>query len=112
MKRKVGRLAQYDDHMGNLMVASLAMQGASYSEAFDKITGDKTPNFREWPDEELAELIARDGRTAAAKLAESEVRKRESWKTPALWTLIVAGCSLLVSVIAVTLSAVALVRPF
>ncbi|HET9334864.1 MAG TPA: hypothetical protein VFO12_00490 [Sphingomicrobium sp.] len=105
MKRKPGRLAEYDGAMGDRLVASMATKGSSYEEAFDALTADPPLRFREWTDAELAELIARNPDTAPARLAASEVRRREAWQTPARW-------SLLVSVLALLMSAVALARTF
>lgn len=97
--RKRGNLAAYDAALGDMMVASLsAYRGESYEKAFDNLTKNTTPNFGKWHDDELAELIARDPSTAAARLAASEVAKRDSWQTPAKWSLGVSFFALAISV--------------
>jgi hypothetical protein len=72
------------------MVASLRAQASSYEKAFDEWAADPPLRFREWVDSELAELIARNPDTAAARMAASEIRRREAWQTPAKWALIVS----------------------
>jgi hypothetical protein len=64
-------------------------------------------NFRIWTDEDLAELVSRGGQNANTRLAEIEIRRRESWQTPARWSLVMAGLSLLVSIIALAVSLLA-----
>lgn len=103
MQRKRGRLADFDKTTADQLIESLRTQGTSYERAFDKLTKASPINFRNWPDDELAELIARNPDTAPARLAASEVRRREAWQTPARW-------SLLVSILALGISAIALAR--
>ncbi len=92
-----GRLAQYDEVMGDKLVASLS-SGATLLKERDPRTSDYGwPNVRLWVDEELHELIARNPDTASARLAASEVRRREAWQTPAKWALVVSLFSLAVS---------------
>jgi len=61
------------------------------------------PNFTIWPDDELHELISRDPATRDALMAQAEVRRRERWDGPVRW-------SLAVSIGAVLISAIALIR--
>jgi hypothetical protein len=81
------------------MVASLDAT-LGYEEAFEKLTCKAPPPFQKWPDEDLADLIARNPDTAHARLAASEVRRREAWQTPARWSLLVSIAALLVSIVA------------
>ena len=92
-----GRLAQHDELIGDRLVASLS-SGATPPRNLDTPTSDDGwPNFRLWVDEEIHELIARNLDTASARLAASEVRRREAWQTPAKWALVVSLFSLAVS---------------
>lgn len=93
-------MAAYDAALGDMMVAGLRITGDSYERAFDKLTKNDSPNFKEWPDDELAELIASDPNTAAARLAAREVFKRDSWQTPAKWSLGVSILALILSICA------------
>jgi hypothetical protein len=86
--------------MSDQLLASLRAQGSSYDKAFDKLAAGPSLDFRQWIDAELVELIARDPDTAPARLAASELRSRESWRTPAKWALIVASLSFIVSIVA------------
>lgn len=51
-------------------------------------------------DDELAAIIAREPSSKLGKLAESEMRLRESWRGPAKWSLIVAGLAFVLSIAA------------
>jgi hypothetical protein len=46
------------------------------------------------PDEELAEIIGRDPQSKLGRLAESVLKRRESWRTPAKSALLVSIVSL------------------
>lgn len=105
VRREPGRLAEFDAMASERMLASLSAQGSSYEDAFDKLAAGPPLTFRDWTDAELAELIARNPESAPARLAASEIRRREAWQTPARW-------SLMVSALALLLSAVALARTF
>ena len=48
-------------------------------------------------DDELADILARNPSSKLARLAESEMRSRESWRGPSKWSLIVAGLAFLIS---------------
>ncbi len=61
-------------------------------------------NFRLWTDEDLAELVSRDRKNANHRLAEIEIRRRESWQTPARWSLVVSTAAFLVSLAALLVS--------
>jgi hypothetical protein len=95
-RRRRGRLAEYDEGMGALMVASLSDNNASDEEAYNKLVAAPL-DFGDWPDDEIAELISRNPNSAPAMMAASELRVRESWRSPDKWALIVAGVSLIVS---------------
>jgi hypothetical protein len=49
-------------------------------------------------DEELAEIIGREPQSKLGRLAESVLRSRESWRTPAKWALVVSVFSLCVAI--------------
>lgn len=51
-------------------------------------------------DEELAELLARGSQTADTQLAASEMRRRESWRGPARWALLISAFSFVVALAA------------
>lgn len=92
-----GRLAQHDELIGDRWIASSG-PGATPKGERDAPTSDYSwPNFRLWVDEELHELIARNPETASTRLTSSEVRRREAWRTPAKWALVVSLFSLAVS---------------
>ena len=55
---------------------------------------------REMPDGELATCIAEESGTTLGKLAEAEQRARENWQGPPVWSLIISGLALLVSLAA------------
>ncbi|MFC4593506.1 hypothetical protein [Sphingobium tyrosinilyticum] len=86
--------------MGEVTARSFSALNSSYDKAFDKFTWPSSPSFAKWPDEELAELIARNPDTATARLAASEIRRREAWRTPARFSLVVAILALIVSAVA------------
>ena len=100
MKRKSGRLAEYDSAISERIVLSLRAQASSYDEAFATLTADPSVRFKESIDEELHELIARNPDSAAARMAASEVRRREAWQTPARWSLMVSIAALVLSIFA------------
>lgn len=56
--------------------------------------------IREMPDSELATCIAEESGTTLGKLAEAEQRARENWQGPPVWSLIISGLALLVSLAA------------
>lgn len=104
-KRIPGMLDQYDQNVGQQLIDSLRVGlGTSYDSAFEKFAAKTTPNFAIWTDEDLAELIARNRPTGETELARSEMRTRESWRTPARWSFIVACLALAVSIVAVLIS--------
>ncbi len=105
MKRSPGNLEKFDAACAERAFSALRAVGGSYESTFAELVDDPPLEFKKWTDQELAELIARNPETAPARLAASEVRSREAWQTPARW-------SLLVSILAVLMSAVALIRTF
>lgn len=56
-------------------------------------------------DEELAELAAHKPKTMLGQLAVSEMRRREAWRGPARWSLIVAAIALVVSIVSIVVAA-------
>ena len=92
-----GKLAQHDEMMGNAFVESFERTRTDGGASGTLTTEYSWPNFRLWIDEELHEYIARNPDTASARLASSEVRRREAWQTPAKWALVVSLFSLAVS---------------
>lgn len=48
-------------------------------------------------DEELADLVSRQPRGKLGELAASEMRRREAWRGPARWSLIIAALAFIVS---------------
>lgn len=101
--RRHGMLEQYDKEVSDHIVASLKAQGGDRG-ALDSLSDRTYWNFRIWTDEDLAELIARGGRDANTRLAEIEMRRRESWQTPARWSLLVSLLALIVSIVALGVS--------
>ncbi len=99
-----GQMEIYNHRRGQDLVDGLWIATASYDDAFSALTVKETPNFAVWPDEELAELIAMNRLDADTELARSELRIRESWRTPARWSLVIAAFALLVSLAALAVS--------
>ena len=88
-------LEKIDKVRGDAMVASLG--GTPVDPSLDHILDPGRGQVRTMHDDELAETIGREPNSKLGRLAESEMRSRESWRSPAKWSLIVAGLALLVS---------------
>lgn len=101
MKRRPGQLAEYDAAHGQMFVESMRYLNSNHDEAF---TPPPEPDFRTWIDGELATLIARNPDGAPARMAASEVRRREAWQTPAKWALFLSGVSILISAAALVVA--------
>ena len=99
-----GQIESYNNRRGQELVDGLRIANASYDDAFSALTVKEVPNFAIWPDEELAELIALNRPDAETELARSELRIRESWRTPARWSLVISAIALLISLAALTVS--------
>ena len=95
--RKPGHLAAYDTASADRMIHSLRIASTSYDKAFDKLAAEPPLRLRRWIDEELAELVSRGPETPVGLLAAGELRRREAWRGPARWSLVVAALALLVS---------------
>lgn len=100
-KRVPGELDRYDHDSGSRMIDSLAAStGMSFEQAFKEMSVRYTPNFSAWTDSDLAEFIARNRQIGDTELARSEMRVRESWRTPAKPALVVSIVALLISLAA------------
>lgn len=88
-----GMLDRYDDESVEAWLGSLA------EEDRDEVAPERRDywNFRIWTDQDLAEFVSREKQDANTYLAEIEIRRRESWQTPARWSLGVSVLALLVS---------------
>ena len=82
MERKPGLLAKLDSARANAMIDSC--RGASNTtDTLDEILNPGRKQIVRLTDEELAELLARNRNGRETQLAASEMRRRESWRTPA-----------------------------
>ena len=104
LRRRPGMLDLYDKQQGDLMLAALRAQSARSTKEISQVETTDEWNFRIWTDGELAAFIARGTKSGNAKLAEAEMRRRESWQTPARWSLVVSCFALLVSFVALLVS--------
>jgi hypothetical protein len=75
-------------------------------DTFDNAFGKPSyRHIRRWSIEELHRRLAtNDLHTAERRMAESQVRIKEAWRTPARWTLLIAVAAFVVSVIALIVS--------
>ena len=77
-----------------------------YENAFDTQTRPPTrQEVAELSDEELAEVLAREPNSQLGHLAATIMRRRESWRSPARWAL-------LISILSFAVAFMALVRAF
>lgn len=98
--RRPGMLARYDKDTGNALVESFQILNSRGASRNHKPSERTYPNYRNWTDEDLAELVARGGGDANTHLADIELRRRESWRTPARWSLLVSVVALIVAIVA------------
>jgi hypothetical protein len=104
MRRKPGLLAKFENARVNAMIESLGGRPLP-QDTLEEILDPGRKQIARFTDEELAELMARGVPTKEAQLAASEMRRRESWRTPARWALLISVASALIA-------AAALVRTF
>lgn len=79
----------------------------------DSLTEVLDPGLKQvarFDDDDLAEVIAREPTSKLGLLAARIQRQRESWKTPAKWSLVVAIISLVVAAFSLAVAAFALSR--
>jgi hypothetical protein len=75
--------------------------GGRLPPAFEaKLADPDRRRLKRLSDEELAELIAREPESKLGRLAESVMRSRDSWRTPARGALVVSFCSFAVAALA------------
>lgn len=82
----------------------LLSDGAKLDRAFDEFADPSRRHLRQLTDEELAELISTEPNSKTGRLAESVLRNRDNWRSPAKW-------SLLISLISVAIAVTAFFRP-
>jgi hypothetical protein len=75
-----------------------AMGGPRPLETLEQVLDPGLQEVRRLTDNELAEIIARECASKLGLLAARVQRERESWRTPARWSLVVALCSLAIAV--------------
>lgn len=100
-RKECGRLADLDAARGDRMVASLSIDPKTeFTDAFRARADPGRRELDKFPDDELAELIAREPGSRQGLLASSILRNRDSWRTPAQWALGISAISLLVAITA------------
>ncbi|MBT2133943.1 hypothetical protein KK137_06315 [Croceibacterium sp. LX-88] len=99
MARKPGLLAKIDDARTSYWIDSLDPRERP-QDSVEEILNPGRRQIARLTDEELAELLARGERTKDGQLAASEMRRRESWRTPARWAVIISLASFLVALTA------------
>ena len=77
-----------------------SMGGSRPLDALEEVLDPGLKQVSRFSDNELAEVIAREPTSKLGLLAARVQRQRESWTTPAKWSLIVALCSLAVALAA------------
>lgn len=104
MRRKSGLLAKFDNERLEQWLGGL--RGIRRErDTIEEILNPGRKQIARLTDDELAQLLARGTHTREGQLAASEMRRRESWRGPARWALIV-------SVLSLTLASVAFARTF
>lgn len=79
-------------------IASLG--GPRPLDALEEVLNPGLKQVTRFTDDELAEVIGREPTSKLGQLAARVQRQRESWRTPAKWSLFVALCSLAVAIVA------------
>lgn len=98
MPRRNGWLKKVDEaRTGNWIHA---LGGPRPKDALEEILDPGLAQVRRFNDDELATVIAREPTSKLGLLAARTQRERESWRTPARWSLIVALCSLAIAIAA------------
>jgi hypothetical protein len=93
-----GWLKRIDEAQNNNWIAS--MGGDRPLEALTEVLDPGLEQVSRFTDDELAEVIACEPTSKLGILAARVERRRDSWKTPAKWALVVSLFSLGVAVIA------------
>jgi len=108
IKRKPGLLKEVDIVRTGSWVASLGEQhGKGLTPDELKFLEPDGAFLREFVDEDLAELTSRGTNTKLGQLAASEMRRREAWRTPARWTLVVSAVALVISIVSLAVALLA-----
>ena len=95
MEKRPGLLAKIDAGRASAMIAG--MGGRPTQDSIDEILDPGLKQVKRLTDDELAEVIGREPGSKLGRLAESVLRGRESWRTPAKWALIVSLLSFAVA---------------
>ena len=99
MPRKRGLLAKMDSARVSEWVDSFG--GISgRRDSIDEMLDPGRRQIARLTDEELAELLARHPSTKESQLAASEMRRRESWRTPARWAVLISLLSFALALVA------------
>ena len=98
MPKPDGWLKRVDKARTGNWIAS--MGGRRPLDTLEEVLDPGLKQVSRFTDNELAEVIAREPTSKLGLLAARVQRQRESWRTPARWSLIVALCSLAVAVAA------------
>lgn len=77
------------------MIASFgSLSDSSYQKAFNEFADPGRKVLRKLRDDDLAALISAEPTSKQGLIAASILRQRESWRTPARWSLIISVISL------------------
>ena len=94
MRRRPGILKRIDTGSVDEWVRSLSPADVkNFNASADRFLYPDRRLVRRMVDEELAELASRPA-SRLTKLAESELRSREGWRTPARWSMLIALAAL------------------
>lgn len=72
----------------------------SFDRAVDELVNPTRSHLSKLSDDDLAELISTEPTTRVGRLADSILRTRDNWRSPAKWSLGVSIISLLIAVAA------------
>lgn len=102
MRKKPGTLERIDKARTESMIASFATSlGAKHkSPSLEQILNPGAREVAQFTDDELHSVLAREPTTTLGSLAASELRKRESWRTPSKWALYISLASFVLAFVA------------